>query len=118
MRGRIEAFAQQAGSTIGSLHLYSADFGGYAKLDREMIAFIELFLEQTGILLDPIYTAKMCRKLFNQIEHSELDQHANISVLHTGGLQAWRGMQKRVESIAGMASWQLIEQALRDEGIV
>ena len=34
-------------------------FGGYAKINEELIKFIKGFEEKTGITIEPIYTGKM-----------------------------------------------------------
>lgn len=92
--------------------LHQADFGGYAKLDKSLLDFILNWLEQTGILLDPIYTSKMCMKLIEQINSGKCNSGESITMIHSGGLQGWRGMQQRVETLADKDTWKLIEQAL------
>lgn len=91
-----------------------ADFGGYAKFDKSLLDFILNWLTQTGILLDPIYTSKMCRRVIQQIEAGEFDAGQSITLIHSGGLQGWRGMQQRVKSIAGSAAWDKINYYLKN----
>lgn len=95
-------------------NIQNADFGGYAKVDKPMLDFILSWLEQTGILLDPIYTGKMCRRVMQQIEVGDFTKGQNITMIHSGGLQGWRGMQSRVESIAGEKAWTKISQYLEN----
>ena len=92
--------------------LQKADFGGYAKLDKPMLDFILSWLEQTDILLDPIYTGKMCRRVVQQIEAGDFTKGQFITMIHSGGLQGWRGMQLRVESLAGVDAWIKIQDSL------
>ena len=54
--------------------------------------FIKEFAQQTGILLDPVYTAKMMYGIFDQIKLGCFDRGQRIVALHTGGLQGLRGI--------------------------
>ncbi len=94
--------------------LIPADYGGYATLDKDHLDFIIDWFEQTGVLLDPIYTSKMCRKLVECIEGNatEVSGCKHIGLIHTGGLQAWLGMQSRAIKLGGEASWNHISHAL------
>lgn len=98
-----------------SYEIQNADFGGYAKFDKPLLDFILGWLEQTGILLDPIYTSKMCRRVIQQIEAGEFTRGQSITLIHSGGLQGWRGMQKRVQLIAGTNAWEQISDYLKDD---
>ncbi|MGE6219533.1 1-aminocyclopropane-1-carboxylate deaminase/D-cysteine desulfhydrase [Nubsella zeaxanthinifaciens] len=61
-------------------------FGGYAKTNPQLIQFIKDFTAQTGILLDPIYTGKMCYAIIDLIEKGILSGSDKILAIHTGGL--------------------------------
>lgn len=61
-------------------------FGGYAKTTPELIAFIKDFTSATGILIDPIYTGKMCYAITNLMEKGEIAKDSKILAIHTGGL--------------------------------
>lgn len=67
-------------------------FGGYAKVDRQLIDFINEFKEETGILLDPIYTGKMLYGIRECIKNEFFDEDSRILAIHTGGLQGIKGM--------------------------
>ena len=74
-------------SDLSKLHLHlDYHFGGYAKTTPELITFIKDFTSSTGILLDPIYTGKMCYAIFNLMEKGIIEKDAKILMLHTGGL--------------------------------
>jgi 1-aminocyclopropane-1-carboxylate deaminase len=60
--------------------------GGYAKSNEALIAFIQMFASETGILLDPIYTAKMMKAVFTLAEQDYFKTHARVLCVHTGGL--------------------------------
>ena len=117
LEGRIASFIDKEvikGENIKSSNysIEQADYGGYAKFDDEHLAFILDWLEQTGILLDPIYTSKMCRRLVEQISSGQFKQGTSITMVHSGGLQGWLGMQDKVIKLAGESSWTLIQSYL------
>lgn len=115
LKSRIDDFILSENSNnLEQYSIQQADFGGYAKFDKALLDFILSWLEQTGILLDPIYTSKMCRRVMQQIEAGEFEQDQSITLIHSGGLQGWRGMQKRVESIAGNKAWKQINACLEN----
>lgn len=109
----VNNFDKDLGKNKANWIVEKADFGGYAKLDKDLLIFIFDWLEQTGILLDPIYTSKMCLRLMQQIEAREFAPDTSICMVHSGGLQGWRGMEKRVIQLAGKAQWKQIEVLLR-----
>ena len=61
-------------------------FGGYAKTNPELISFIKDFSAKTGILIDPVYTGKMCYAINDLIEKNHIKKDARILAIHTGGL--------------------------------
>lgn len=83
----------QASTTLGlktrfSL-LYDYTFGGFANYFR--YGLCRSFYQQTNILLDPVYTAKMCSQFFDLLEKGHFQEGSTIVVLHTGGQQGWDG---------------------------
>lgn len=77
-------------------------------MDKTLLDFIFAWLDQTGILLDPVYTSKMCMRLMQQIEAGEFKSGTSICMLHSGGLQGWRGMENKVTKLAGKQGWEKI----------
>ena len=67
-------------------------FGGYGKINEELVSFINDFYKQTTIPLDPIYTGKMLFGIIDLIEKGYFPKGANILAIHTGGLQGIKGM--------------------------
>ena len=76
------------------LHL-DYHFGGYAKTTPDLIDFIKTFTAQTGLLLDPVYTAKMCYAIFDLQKQGLIDQNDRILAIHTGGLMGLFGMKDK-----------------------
>ena len=72
-------------------------FGGYAKVTENLITFINDFKSQTGIPLDPVYTGKMMFGLDQMIRNNEFAAGTKILCIHTGGLQAIEGMNKKLK---------------------
>lgn len=73
-------------------------FGGYGKVKKELIDFINQFKKDTAIALDPVYTGKMCFGVFDMIEKDHFPKNSKIVILHTGGLQGIAGMNERIAS--------------------
>ena len=67
-------------------------FGGYAKVDQQLIDFINFFKNETGIPLDPIYTGKMLFGIFELVKRDVFSPGSQILAIHTGGLQGIQGM--------------------------
>jgi 1-aminocyclopropane-1-carboxylate deaminase len=67
-------------------------FGGYGKVNEELIQFINQFYKQTKVPLDPIYTGKMVFGVIDLIQKNYFSNNAKILLIHTGGLQGIKGM--------------------------
>lgn len=79
-----------------NLNLHNAyHFGGYAKTQPVLIAFIKSFTAQTGILIDPVYTAKMFYSIFDLQKKGEIKATDKILAIHTGGLLGILGMKDK-----------------------
>jgi len=71
-------------------------FGGYAKINLELISFINEFKKNHHIPLDPIYTGKMMFGIFDLIEKGYFPDKSRILAIHTGGLQGIEGMNSKL----------------------
>jgi 1-aminocyclopropane-1-carboxylate deaminase len=72
-------------------------FGGYGKINLELIAFINAFLEDNKVPLDPIYTGKMVFGVIDLIGKNYFPAHSKILLIHTGGLQGIGGMNIKLK---------------------
>lgn len=70
-------------------------FGGYAKIKTELLQFIKVFFEKTGVVLDPIYNGKMFYGIYDLISLNKIDAGTTIIAIHTGGLQGLEGMKSK-----------------------
>ncbi|WP_417352290.1 1-aminocyclopropane-1-carboxylate deaminase/D-cysteine desulfhydrase [Flavobacterium alkalisoli] len=88
----IAKFAQQDNwALITDYH-----FGGYAKVNEELVAFINDFYAKTSIPLDPVYTGKAVFGVIDLIERGCFPDGSRILMIHTGGLQGIAGMNKEL----------------------
>lgn len=60
--------------------------GGYAKTSPALLAFIDAFAAQTGILLDQVYTGKMMKAMIQLVEENYYTSSDKLLLIHTGGL--------------------------------
>ncbi len=72
-------------------------FGGYGKINSEIVEFINTFSKEQHITLDPVYTAKMLFGIFDTIQKGVFKKNTRILAIHTGGLQGIAGMNKKLE---------------------
>ncbi|MCK9636890.1 pyridoxal-phosphate dependent enzyme [Methylobacter sp. Wu8] len=66
-------------------------FGGFAKTNAQLSAFIEDFELKTAIPLEPVYTGKMMYAVYDLIKKHYFKPDQRIVAVHTGGLQGKRG---------------------------
>ena len=71
-------------------------FGGYGKVNQELIAFINQFYAAYQIPLDPIYTGKMVFGVMDLIQKNYFAENSKILMIHTGGIQGIQGMNIRL----------------------
>lgn len=72
-------------------------FGGYAKINVDLITFINQFKKDHNIALDPVYTGKMMFGLLDMIKNGYFPKGSKILAIHTGGLQGIKGMNARLK---------------------
>ncbi|MDR7212498.1 pyridoxal-phosphate dependent enzyme [Flavobacterium piscis] len=72
-------------------------FGGYGKINLELIEFINTFFEENKVPLDPIYTGKMVFGVIDLIRKNYFPEHSKILLIHTGGLQGIEGMNLKLQ---------------------
>ena len=68
---------------------------GYAQVSKTLIAFAHDVLQQTGVLLDPIYTAPMLFQLVQMIKDDTWTFGKKLLLIHTGGTQGITGFNTR-----------------------
>mgnify|MGYP002629338362 CR=1 FL=1 len=73
-------------------------FGGYGKVNPQLIAFINQFYLENKIPLDPIYTAKMVFGVMDLIEKNYFPENSKILLIHTGGIQGIAGINLKLKA--------------------
>jgi 1-aminocyclopropane-1-carboxylate deaminase len=73
-------------------------FGGYGKVNSELIAFINRFYDENQIPLDPIYTGKMVFGVIDLINKNYFPENSKILLIHTGGIQGIAGMNLKLKA--------------------
>ena len=72
-------------------------FGGYAKINEDLVAFINQFKVNYSLPLDPVYTGKMLFGIMDLIEKDYFPKGSKILAIHTGGLQGIIGMNAHLK---------------------
>ena len=72
-------------------------FGGYGKINDELVSFINQYKTLTSIPLDPIYTGKMMFGIMDLIENDFFESETKILAVHTGGLQGIDGINQKLK---------------------
>ncbi|RZL50888.1 MAG: pyridoxal-phosphate dependent enzyme [Pedobacter sp.] len=84
-------------SNLNNLILHTDyHFGGYAKISPDLIAFMKEFIATTGMLIDPVYTAKMFYAINDLANKNYFKKDAKILAIHTGGLLGVFGMKEKL----------------------
>ena len=63
---------------------------GYGRLSPELIRSVETLYQREGILLDPLYNGKAY-----SVAQALAEAGESVHLLHTGGVQGWRGFANR-----------------------
>lgn len=71
--------------------LIDASRGGFASTDESLLAFMAQAQAESGVPLEPVYTAKALWALREAVARGEFEPGARVVFVHTGGLQGWRG---------------------------
>ncbi len=88
---RIRTFAPSNNWTLVQHLLHR----GYAQVSKPLVSFADDVLQQTGVLLDPIYTAPMLFQLVQMIKDDTWTFGKKILLIHTGGTQGIIGFNSR-----------------------
>lgn len=74
--------------------------GGFAKLNAALAKYMVNFEHEQQVLLDPVYTAKMCYAIDSMMHKGEIPSGSSVLCIHTGGLQGRRGLDAKVRALA------------------
>jgi 1-aminocyclopropane-1-carboxylate deaminase len=79
-----------------NFELLDAGEKGYGKFSDETTRFINNFYTKSRIPLEPIYTGKALKKLFELIQNDHFPAKSKILFFHTGGLQGIAGANEKL----------------------
>lgn len=88
---QVETIIQEAGLCNPVYELFDGSRGGFAKVDPQLLEFIELTERASSVPLEPLYTGKALMALKQQIEAGRFAPGTRLIFVHTGGLQGRRG---------------------------
>ncbi len=77
--------------------LIDASDGGFGKIIDKNVRFINEFYQYFGIVLEPVYTGKMLRKIFELIAEDYFPENSKILAFHTGGVQGITGANEMLK---------------------
>ncbi|MFN6479361.1 1-aminocyclopropane-1-carboxylate deaminase/D-cysteine desulfhydrase [Nostoc sp. DedQUE07] len=72
-------------------------FGGYAKVNDELLLFSQQFTQEHGVPLDYVYTAKMFYGVMDLLQQGFFCRGDRLLLVHTGGLQGNIGMEEKLQ---------------------
>ncbi len=78
--------------------IFDYHFGGYAKINSELLKFISEFETKHNIKLEPIYSGKMLFGVYDLIRKKFFPKGSKIITLHNGGMQGLNGMKGKSDS--------------------
>ncbi|KAB0550438.1 pyridoxal-phosphate dependent enzyme [Pseudomonas argentinensis] len=87
---QVRSLLSEAGVSDAGYRLLDACRGGFARQDAELLAFMTQCEAQSGLPLEPLYTAKALLALRDAIGRGEVEAGRRLVFVHTGGLQGRR----------------------------
>lgn len=63
--------------------------GGYARQSTALMAFIQSFYWEHGVLLEPVYTGKLFFALYDLLDQGFFPEGSRVIGIHSGGLQSF-----------------------------
>lgn len=95
LNSKIESYTEKRNWLLN----WDYSFGGYGKIDEELISFMNRFYLKTGIPTDPVYTSKLLFGVMDLIKKNQFEKGSRILLIHTGGLQGIDGMNNRLRKL-------------------
>lgn len=71
---------------IGHLIIHDYSFGGYAKFNDELIAFMNELYRINAVPTDRVYTGKLCYAVADLLQQKWFPSGSRILLIHSGGL--------------------------------
>lgn len=89
---KVQSLLQNENRNFQFIHDYH--FGGYAKYKSELIDFMNMFYQQTGIPSDFVYTGKLFYAFYQLVKNNSFQPGCRILLIHSGGLTGNSSLEK------------------------
>ena len=110
----VEALASGHRCSGAHLDFFEATDGRFGHFDASLLEFAMRWHQQTGILLDPVYTVRLFRRALAHMAAGGW-QGRRVLLVHSGGLQGWAGRWPDVHKFGGEEAKNWLRQALQQE---
>ncbi|WP_177410214.1 pyridoxal-phosphate dependent enzyme [Pseudomonas sp. LFM046] len=107
---QVSAILAESGRADAGYRLIDASRAGFARLDAEFARFLLDSERESGVPLDPVYTAKSVLAIAGEVRAGRIPSGSRLVLLHTGGLQGRRAMQADLLKLAGYTDRAVQEQ--------
>ena len=87
---QVEAMLEGSGRGAADYSLLEASRGGFARVDEQLLAFMQACEAEAGLPLEPLYTAKALLALSVAVRAGQFVPGTRLVFVHTGGLQGRR----------------------------
>ncbi len=98
---RVDALLAQAGQVRRPYRLVEASRGGFGRFDQPLARFLLETEAESGVPLEPVYTAKALLALRGLLQDGGLESGTRLVFVHTGGLQGRRAADAELRRLAG-----------------
>lgn len=71
-------------------------FGGYAKANDELYAFMNLLWKKENVPADFVYTAKLFYAINDMVQKQKINSKDSILIIHSGGLQGNKSLGENI----------------------
>lgn len=89
---QVQGILREAEQDCGRYELLDSSRGGFAKVDGDLRAFIQLTEQHSALPLEPLYTGKALLALQEQVQAGRFAAGCRLVFVHTGGLQGRRAL--------------------------
>ena len=95
----VQQLLAEAGCVSAAWHCVDASLGAFARIDVELARCMRDFEQSTRIPLEPLYTGKLVLALLHAAQRGELSVGSRIIMVHSGGLQGRRALERRLQQL-------------------
>lgn len=97
--GEVGRLLHEAGVSDFGYRLFDASRGGFGRFDKPLAQFLIETERSSGLLLEPVYTAKALMALREHVQAGHFAPGTRLIFVHTGGLQGRRDAQVQLDAL-------------------